>query len=84
MVMRTNGTFEPSSLLRSSSNFSRSTLPLKSEGSNKLSPSLQSKSTGVDSANSKLARVVSKWLLLGIISPLFTHIEASILSLALP
>ena len=58
--------------------------PLKGAGDNKSNPSLQSKSIGSAFTNSKLALVVSKWLLLGIISPSFTVTVANIFSLALP
>jgi hypothetical protein len=73
-----------SSLFSRASNFSKSIFPLNGAGVKRSNPSLQSKSTGVARAASKLALVVSKWLLLGIMSPSLTVIVARIFSLALP
>jgi hypothetical protein len=60
IVIKTKGILSISSLFNKASNFSKSIFPLNGAGVKRSNPSLQSKSTGVARAASKLALVVSK------------------------
>ncbi len=66
------------------SSLSRSIFPLKGASKAGSNPSSQTKSTAWAPANSIFARVVSKWLLLGITSPGLTWVWARMPSAARP